>query len=375
MEQSKLRSSKTRCKRMKPFLRVGILLMCVISLVGSFGLFAGAVSMGSSQSYKIEEMLRASIPYDYMMFETGEYIADNANATTTAKVFEFPTWLPDNPRTYPYYDSFANPDPTQPSRDGFLWNTVATVNGVSYYRTDIETLVNDKLKHYVVKTNDDGSEVIEKSLDITLKGNNCISWYDTFSFDNAPKIRFSAGTYSHYTVFTQMWITVADEYLSSDNEYVFDLNVIPIIWTADSNDYDNGRIPLVPTSLEQYDELTPYLNESKNKVMYDIETTIVLHDWQTANVYMRLQLPYTKNPDPLKFESWVTTVTSGNGIVSPPITSPSVEFDGGFLSWLAEAVSNFMGAQIFPGVSMANILWFIIGIAVFIIVLKVFAGG
>ena len=49
--------------------------------------------------------------------------------------------------------------------------------------------------------------------------------------------------------------------------------------------------------------------------------------------------------------------------------------DADYSSWLTKAVGGFLGFEIFPGFSMAGVLGVIIGFAIFIWFLKVFAGG
>lgn len=49
--------------------------------------------------------------------------------------------------------------------------------------------------------------------------------------------------------------------------------------------------------------------------------------------------------------------------------------DADYSSWLTKAVGGFLGFEIFPGFSIAGVLGVIIGFAIFIWFLKVFAGG
>lgn len=100
------------------------------------------------------------------------------------------------------------------------------------------------------------------------------------------------------------------------------------------------------------------------------EDTSLTNDHISKLIILMFEVPYYGNTqEDFIGGDWNWTVDINNTTVAPPSQD-----DINIIGWLIDTVDNTMEIELFAGLSLGNLMWFCIGIALLFVVLKMFRG-
>lgn len=82
---------------------------------------------------------------------------------------------------------------------------------------------------------------------------------------------------------------------------------------------------------------------------------------------------YCNNINSVQNREFISSVLGTAGRIDSAVIDPNTDFD--FVSWIGSTVFGVLQVEFIPGVSIANILYVIVGLGVLFLIIKYFAGG